>query len=306
MATPSLLDLPLAPLRGVHGVLRHRAAMALQSRVAGAEALERADRIWATPGERWFTPDDPIWRVHIDAAMFVGGLRALLLQSLHPLALAGVTDHSGYRGDPWGRLQRTSGFISTTTFGTVSDAERLLARIRGIHRRVHGTTADGRAYRADDPHLLTWVHAAEAESFLVTHQHFGRTRLSDADADTYVAQIGSVAARLGVPDPPQTVAGLREVLASYDDELEGSPLARDTARFVMLEPPMPLAARPGYGLLVSGAVATLPTRARRLLGIVLPPGARPALQVCGLAGAGAVRWMLSDPVVRRARSLRTE
>ncbi|AKU16376.1 hypothetical protein VV02_11720 [Luteipulveratus mongoliensis] len=278
--------------------------MALQSRVAGAEAGERADRIWGSAGERWFSPADPIWQVHLDAAMFVGGLRALLLQSLHPLAMAGVSDHSGYRGDPWGRLQRTSNFISTTTFGTVEDAERLLARIRGIHRRVRGSAPDGRGYRADDPHLLSWVHAAEADSFLECHTRYGAQPLSAADADVYVAQIGSIAARLGVPEPPSTVRGLREVLASYEPELEGSDLARDAARFVMFEPPMPVAVRPGYALLVSGAVASLPSPARAMLGIRLPPGGPTVLNAGGRAGAAAVRWMLSDPPVQRARSLR--
>lgn len=276
--------------------------MALQSRVAGEDARGRAARIWGAPGERWFTTDDPIWRVHFNASMFTAGLRALLLQSLHPLAMAGVADHSGYRGDPWGRLQRTSGFISTTTFGTIEDAERLLARIRGIHRRVHGTTEDGRPYRADDPHLLTWVHVAEADSFLTCYQSYGGSPLSQADADTYVAQSGTIAARLGVPDPPQTVDELRTVLASYDHELEASRAAREAARFVMLEPPMPWAARPGYALLVSGAVATLPARERALLGIRLPPGAPRVLGELGNLGARSVRWMLSDPQVRADRT----
>ncbi|MDE9367872.1 oxygenase MpaB family protein [Luteipulveratus sp. YIM 133132] len=302
--TANLLLSPPAPLRKAHDVLRHRAAMALQGRVAGDDAVGRADRIWGTPGDRWFTPQDPVWRVHHDAAMFVGGLRALLVQALHPLALAGVTDHSGYRGDPWGRLQRTSNFISTTTFGTVEDAERLIARVRGIHQRVRGTTTDGRAYHAADPHLLGWVHAAEAESFLATYQAYGPRPLTTEEADTYVAQIGSVAARVGVVDPPRTVADLRRVLVSYDGELEGSPLARSTARFVMLEPPMSVAARPAYALLVSGAVATLPDRYRELLGISLPPGGLRVLDAGGRLAASGVRWMLNDPPVRRARSLR--
>ena len=126
----SLLVLP-GPVRRVHDALRHRAALQLRDHVAGADATRRADSIWGKTGERWFGPADPIWRVHLDAAMFVAGIRALLLQSLHPLAMAGVDQHSSYREDPWGRLQLTSNFISTTTFGTVPDAERLLARVRG-------------------------------------------------------------------------------------------------------------------------------------------------------------------------------
>src|SRR4051794_17274831 len=111
--------------------IRGRLATALRSRVAGPDAHEHAKRIWDAPGERWFSDADPIWRVHADASMFVGGIRALLLQSLHPLAMAGVAAHSGYKGDPWGRLQRTSHFLATTTYGTVPDAEKMINRIRG-------------------------------------------------------------------------------------------------------------------------------------------------------------------------------
>ena len=108
--------------------------------------------------------------------MFVGGIRALLLQSLHPLAMAGVAGHSGYRGDPWGRLQRTSYFLAVTTFGLASDAQAATRRVRAIHERVTGTAPDGRPYAAPDPRLLTWVHIAEADSFLCAHSRSGASR----------------------------------------------------------------------------------------------------------------------------------
>ena len=144
--------------------------------------------IWGAEGERWFTPEDPVWRVHADASMFPGGVAALLLQSLHPLAMAGVAGHSGYKGDPWGRLQRTTHFLATTTFGTVEDAEAAIARVRGIHERVRGHDPQGRPYRASDPRLLRWVHVAEAHSFLTAHQRYAVEPLTAAEADTYVAQ----------------------------------------------------------------------------------------------------------------------
>jgi len=134
------------------------------ARVAGPSRFERRERIFLAPGERYFPPGRPIRRVHADTAMFVGGLRALLLQSLHPLAMAGVAGHSDYREDPWGRLQRTSFFIAATTFGPVAEADRAIARVRGVLRRVHGTAPDGRPYDAADPHLLGWVHAAEVDT----------------------------------------------------------------------------------------------------------------------------------------------
>jgi uncharacterized protein (DUF2236 family) len=274
----------------------------LRSRVAGDDAPARAAEIWGAEGERWFTSDDAIWSVHADASMFVGGIRALLLQSLHPLAMAGVAGHSGYRSDPWGRLVRTSGFLATTTFGTVEHAERTIAHVRSIHKRIAGVAPDGRPYAASDPHLLDWVHLAEVDSFLTTYQRFGPTPLSPARADEYVRQSGSVAARLGATAPPTTVAELRERLNAFRPELASTAASRDVARFLLLSPPLPLAARPGYGMLAAGAVATLPGWARRMLR--LPPRFVgwdwPSHQL-GSLGAGVVRWAMSDPSLESER-----
>ena len=150
--------------------VRERLGAGLFAMVAGPDGPQNRTRIHTAPGPRWFAEERPIRQVHADASMFVGGLRALLLQSLHPLAMAGVAEHSDYRGDPWGRLQRTSTFLAVTTFGTATDAQRAVDRVRGIHRRVHGVAPDGKPYRADDPHLLEWVHIAEVDSFLKAYQ----------------------------------------------------------------------------------------------------------------------------------------
>ncbi|MEL7977671.1 oxygenase MpaB family protein [Isoptericola sp. F-RaC21] len=247
--------------------LRLRLGDVLFEKVSGADGVAVRDRIHLTPGPRWFAPDSPVGRVHADASMFVGGLRALLLQSLHPLAMAGVAGHSGYRGDPWGRLERTATFIATTTFGTADDAQVMIDRVRAVHERVRGKAPDGRPYRAGDPHLLTWVHAAEADSFLTAHQRFGERPLTDSEADEYVAQAARVARALGAVVVPETVAELRETIEAYRPELEASPAALDTVRFLLREPPLPRAARPPYGLLAAGAVSTLPAWARDELGV---------------------------------------
>src|SRR4051794_37869431 len=199
--------------------VRERIGSALFQKVAGAEGPQRRDRIHYSTGARWFAEDRPIRRVHADAAMFVGGLRALLLQSLHPLAMAAVTAHSGYQGDPWGRLQRTSHFLAVTTYGTAEDAEAMVRRIQAIHRRVTGTAPDGRPYSAADPHLLRWVHVAEVDSFLAAHQRYGAEPLDAPGRDTYVAQSARVAEALGVVDPPRTEEALRRTLAAYRPEL---------------------------------------------------------------------------------------
>ncbi len=155
--------------------------------------------------------------------MFVGGIRALLLQTLHPAAMTAVSEHSGFRGDMWGRLARTSRFLAVTTFGTADDAEQAVAVVRSIHERVTGTMDDGTPYAASDPHLLMWVHVAEVDSFLRAHQRYGREPLDQAGRDEYVAQTAEVARRLGVLDPPTTEAELAATLASYRPELRGDP-----------------------------------------------------------------------------------
>jgi uncharacterized protein (DUF2236 family) len=204
--------------------------------VAGPEGPTNRARIHDTPGPRWFAEDRPIRRVHGDASMFVGGLRALLLQSLHPLAMAGVAEHSDYRGDPWGRLQRTSTFLAVTTFGPADDAQRAVDKVRGIHRRVRGTAADGRPYEASDPHLLEWVHIAEIDSFLLAHQLYGADPLDQQGRDDYVADTARVAHSLGVIDPPRTERELKQRLADYRPELSGTPAAREAAKFLLLTP----------------------------------------------------------------------
>jgi len=276
--------------------LRRSVAIALRDRVAGKDNAAKAAVIWDKPGERWFTEADPIWRVHADAAMFVAGIRALLLQSLHPLAMAGVAGHSGYKGDPWGRLQRTSTFLATTTFGTIEDAEALIERIRRVHQGVRGRAADGRPYAASDPHLLKWVHLAEADSFLRTHQRYAVTPLSPAEADRYVAQACVAATRLGVVDPPTTVAGLDAAIESYRPELEATPAAREAARFLLLHPPLPWSARLGYGALAGAGVALLPPWARRQLALPsLPLAERVIALPVGGAATRVIRWALQHP-----------
>jgi uncharacterized protein (DUF2236 family) len=274
--------------------LRERLAAALFEQVAGSSGPDRRDRIAQAQGPRWFDDDRPIRQVHGDAAMFVGGLRALLLQSLHPLAMAGVAGHSGYRGDPWGRLHRTSHFLAVTTFGTASDAEAMIARIRAIHQRVRGTAPDGRPYAASDPHLLRWVHVAEVDSFLYAYQRYGAGTLDQAGRDGYVADAARVAAALGVLDPPATEAQVRAELAGYRPELEGTAEARDAARFMLLTPPLPLAARAPYAILAAAAVASLPRWARWPLRLPYLPLAEAT--VVRLAGDGLVRgirWVMT-------------
>ena len=202
--------------------VRTRLGAALFRRVAGPDGDRHRDRIHLTEGPRWFDPDSAIVRVHGDASMFIGGIRALLLQTLHPAAMRAVSEHSGFRGDMWGRLHRTSRFLAVTTFGTAADAQQAVDVVRAIHERVTGTMPDGSSYAASDPHLLEWVHVAEVDSFLQAHTVYGRAPLDRAGRDEYVAQTAEVARRLGVLDPPTTEAELAARLAAFRPELGGT------------------------------------------------------------------------------------
>lgn len=284
--------------------LRTRLGHELFSRVAGPDGPRHRERIHGTPGPRWFAPDAEIVRVHGDAAMFIGGIRAILLQTMHPAAMQAVADHSGYRGDMWGRLARTSHFLAVTTFGTAEHAEQSVRAVRTIHERVTGTMPDGTPYAASDPHLLAWVHAAEVDSFLLAHQTYGARPLDAAGCDAYVAQSGEIAARLGVIDPPRTVAELRKVLDEFRPELRATDEARAAVRFLVLHPDLPLAARPAYGVLIAAGVALMPRWTRIPLRLPwLPVSERTVIRALGTLATGTIRWAMTSGVAE-ARELR--
>ncbi|MET7278690.1 oxygenase MpaB family protein [Kribbella sp. NPDC005582] len=273
--------------------MRDQLARMILTKVAGPDPQAERARVHQTPGPRWFAPGSPIQRVHGDASMFAGGLRALLLQSMHPLAMAAVSAHSGYRGDPWGRLQRTSYFLAITTYGAVPDAEAAIARVRAVHERVRGAN-----YRASDPHLLKWVHVAEVDSFLTAHQTYGANPLDAADQDRYVEQTAFVAGKLGVIDPPTTVAELRRTLADYQPELRGTTEARQAARFILVHPPVPWAARPAYGVLTATAVGLLPWWVRLPLRLpYLPLTEQTVVRAAGDGLTRTIRWALTSPTL---------
>lgn len=277
-------------------VVRDRIGDAIFSRVAGPDGRDNRARIHGTPGPRWFGPERPVRRVHGDASMFIGGLSALLLQSLHPLAMAAVAGHSGFRGDPWGRLQRTSTFLAMTTYGPADGAQQAVDRVRAVHETVRGTTADGHEYHAADPRLLCWVHIAEVDMFLRAHQRYGARPLDDEGCDGYVADMAHIATALGVPDPPRSRAELADRLADYHGELRSTPEARGAARFLLLNPPVPVLARLPYGALAAGAVSLLPSWASRALWLPrMAPAEGVLVRPFGTAVTTGIRWALAPP-----------
>ena len=273
--------------------VRDSLGSALRTRVAGPDGERRMMQLMDPSAPRWFADDRPIRRVHADAAMFIGGLRALLVQSLHPLAMAGVAQHSDYRTDPWGRLQRTADFLAATSFGPAEEAQRAIDVVNRVHERVVGAASDGRTYSARDPHLLRWVHIIEIDSFLSTHQRFGEFPLDSAGCDDYVKDTAVIARKLGVPAPPESVRSLRDQISSYRGEIRGTKESRDAMRYLLFEPPLPPVARAAYSLLVAATLASLPRWSRPHLGLpYLPITERLALQPLGDVITRAVRWAM--------------
>ena len=276
------------------GWARRRLAAVVRERVAGDDFEAVHADIWHGAGPRRFSPADPIWHVHADTAMFVGGIRALLLQSLHPIAMATVARHSGYRSDPWGRLQRTSHFLAATTYGSTDLAAESIARVRRIHAHISGVIDDDVPYAADDPDLLAWVHLAEVDSFVSCHRAFGAAPLTPAEYDRYVEQAGEAAAGLGVVDPPTSVAAVLAGLEGYRPVLHGSPAADEVVDLVVRRPPLPAPAVPGYLALVGGAVSLLPAWARRDLRLpTLPVTDRVVSRPMAKAALRTLRWALA-------------
>ncbi len=273
--------------------VRRIVADAVRSRVVGPNADNRAQELFEAPGERWFAEDRPIRIIHADSCMFIGGLRALLFQSLQPLAMAGVASHSDFKADPWGRLQRTADFLAATTFGPATEAQRAVDMVKRVHIRVVGTADDGRPYSANDPHLLKWVHIAEVDSFLAAHAKFGEIELSPEHRDGYVLDMSRIASALGVIDPPTTVAELADQIASYRPELRTSAPARDAARYLLLTPPLPIYQRPIYGLLGAAAVSLMPLWTRFPLRLPwLPVSERAVVRPAAQALTKTLRWAL--------------
>jgi uncharacterized protein (DUF2236 family) len=219
----------------------------------------RYDRPAGDPG--LFGPDSVVWRVHGDIpGMFTGGIAALMLQSLHPLAMAGVDQHSRYREDPIDRLNRTAGFVTVTSYGSTAEAEAAIERVRRVHDRVRGTAPDGRPYDAADPELLRWVHVAETASFLAGYQRYSGTPLTQAQQDRYLDEYAIVAERLGATDVPRSVAEVRAYLREVRPELAAGEAALGAVAFLLT--PGALVQDPARGIalrvLVAGAVDLLP------------------------------------------------
>ncbi|MHC6223949.1 oxygenase MpaB family protein [Pseudomonas sp. X10] len=249
-----------------------------------------------------FGPQSMSWRVHADfTSMLVGGISALMLQLLHPLALAGVWDHSNFREDLLGRLRRTSQFISGTTFGSTRDAEWLIDKVRTIHLQVVGTAADGRPYAASDPDLLTWVHVAEVSSFLAAHLRYHNPSLSRAEQDAYYDEIALIAERLGARDVPRSCQQVADYLQRMRPQLACDERSHEVMR-ILLEAPAPSRlAEPVGKLMLQAGIDLLPVWASDMLELHQSPLRRRMIRLGVERTAPLLRWAMRDGSVHRAR-----
>jgi uncharacterized protein (DUF2236 family) len=238
-----------------------------------------------------FGPHSVVWRVHGDVTtMMVGGVTALLLQMLHPAVLAGVWDHSSFRGDMIGRLRRTARFIAVTGYSSREEADAAIEKVRDVHTRVKGVLPDGTPYAADDPRLLAWVHVTEAIAFLGAWIRYAEPDMSLADQDRYFAEFALIAERLGADPVPRSRAEADRLIAGMRPELAVDARTREVARLVLSQPAPSLAMKPFQTLTFQAAVDLLPDWARAMHGLANPPLARPVVRT-GIHGiARTLRW----------------
>jgi uncharacterized protein (DUF2236 family) len=254
-----------------------------------------------------FGPGSVAWRLHREPAMLVGGLRALIVQALHPLAIAAVADHSDYKSDVWGRYARTSNYVVTTIFGTRRQAEALGARVRAIHRPIRGVDrVTGRPYAADDPVLLLWIHSTLVESFLAAYRRFVAP-LRPGDADRYVEEMVRQAELVGLRpgEVPATEADNQAFIESCRPKLVATRHSME-ALDTVLHPPLAPWRRPYWWAAGQAAISVLPDYAVELYGIRRNLAAEAAVRPLVSAGSGFARRFLEPPPVLREARRRSE
>lgn len=216
-----------------------------------------------------FLPTDAPWIVHADFGTLVGGVRALLMQALHPGSLAGVRTHSRYEQDPLGRLSGTIRWLTVTTFGSHKAIQQEASRVNRMHDRVSGDyqTASGeqKSYRAADPDLLLWVHIAFMDSFLRAHQNYSKKPIPGG-ADEYVRLWSKSVEPLGLSKVPMSEKELLSTLEDFKSKLVVNQDTKDVIKWLQ-RPPIPVLARPFYALFFQAALASIPLEYRQMIGL---------------------------------------
>jgi uncharacterized protein (DUF2236 family) len=302
LAIPSPMDIAKAPLELLATPVRAAFAKPMASAFE-VERLPEERYDWPQGDPGYFGPDSITWRVHADPSMLVAGLSTLMLQTLHPLAMAGVADHSNFRERPFARLSRTASFVAGTTYGSKEVADKLIAMVSAIHEHITGTAPDGTPYAANDPALLRWVHVAEVWTFLRAYQRYSLKPLSRSQANRYLAETAVVAEKLGATEIPRSIEEVRSYFKRVRPELRFGEQAREGIDFLVTPHATDPALVASHIVLCEAAIDLLPSWARKMLHLRQPR----------LLEIGAVRpaaWLLvqsfrlalgAPPVVEEAR-----
>lgn len=279
--------------------IRH--AIVLQVRkLVGGDGNDTVERNRQDTG--LFGPDSACWKVHGDfTSMMVGGISALMMQMLHPGALAGVWDHSDFRTDMTGRLKRTAQFIAGTTYGDRAEAQRLIDHVKTIHGRVAGVLPDGKPYSADDGDLLTWVHVAEVTAFLDAYMTYVDPAFPLAEQDRYYGEVAEIARLLGATDVPTTRAGIAAYFDAVRPQLRYDERTRQVAHALLTQKPPSAAAAPALAAAFDAAKALLPDWAARMHGFSLSAPRRAVTGLSVQALGKTMRWALVNSAEARAR-----
>ncbi len=255
-------------------VLRARIALYIRALLSGSEngVPEWTPLVEAGDDEGLFKPTDAAWIVHADVATMIGGIRALLLQALHPGSLAGVMQHSRYEEDALGRLSGTIRWLTICTFGSKAALEEESARVRQMHERVKGkfSNNDGteRSYKASDSDLLLWVHVAFTDSFLAAHQQYGVKEISP---DEYVSQWANAVTPLGVVNPPANYEELKQTLANYQSQLRVDEKTKRVINFIQNPPTFTGMTKLVYSIMFSAAYHLLTEEQQQAIGVSALP-----------------------------------
>jgi uncharacterized protein (DUF2236 family) len=296
-----MVYLPSLATRPLQRALVGRVRAVFNDQTRGEKPVTRSD-------DALFPRNSVIWRVHGDVTtMMAGGVSALLLQMLHPAALAGIWDHSTFRDDMLGRLRRTARFIAITTYADRTDALAAVERVKDVHTRVTGKLADGTPYSANAPHLLAWVHVTEALCFLDAWIRYGEPSMSLADQDRYFAQFAMVARMLGAEPVPTTRAEVEALVQRMRPELRADARTQEIARLVLHQKAPARAAAPVQKMVMDAAVDLLPKWAQAMHGLPSHSLRMPAIRLSTRLVAGTIRWAFSGerrPLEKAASSSR--
>jgi uncharacterized protein (DUF2236 family) len=270
-------------------------------RPAGSPTFEFS----SPPGEPALVPANSVaWRVFSNPlTLFIGGVAAVILELAEPRVRHGVWDHSSFRQNPLDRLKRTGLAAMVSVYGPETAARAMIAHVVRVHQGISGITSSGKAYRADDPDLLRWVHATASFGFVEAYRTYGG-HLAGAQLDAYYAEVAPIAELYGAHGAPRSEIERRHHFALMGTRLEPSAAISEFLEIMVKVPVLPRLARPAQRMLVAAAIDILPDGILRRLGLLdrrLRTWERPGVAAMGKVAGGLI--LRSSPAVQSCRRL---